>query len=138
MITFNYETPFALENEKELSNWIKKIIESEGCKTGDIHFIFCDDTYLHKLNVEFLKHDTYTDIISFEYNVGKILHGDIFISIERVQENAQHYGVTFQNELHRVIIHGILHLCGYKDKTEQDAKLMRAKENACLKRLNTI
>jgi rRNA maturation RNase YbeY len=135
MIEFNYETDFKLEDESHISNWIGAVIKSEDCKEGEINYILCDDEYLHKLNVEFLSHDTLTDIISFDYSVGKELHGDIFISIERVRDNAKDFGVDFSQELHRVIVHGILHYCDYKDKTEDDAKQMREKENHYLKQL---
>ena len=97
--------------------------------------MFCNDEYLHKLNLEFLNHDTLTDIISFDYSVGKELHGDIFISVERVADNAKDFEVDFDQELHRVIIHGVLHYCGYKDKTDEDANVMREKENYYLKTL---
>lgn len=129
MISFNYETDFKLENESVISKWISDVISSEGFKEDDINYVFCNDDYLHKLNVEFLNHDTLTDIISFDYSVGKIIQGDVFISIERVQENAKDFGVAFNNELQRVIVHGVLHYCGYKDKTDDDAKIMRKKEN---------
>tara|TARA_R110002124_G_C8595550_1_gene483761 strand:+ start:155 stop:565 length:411 start_codon:yes stop_codon:yes gene_type:complete len=129
MISFNYETDFKLENESVLSNWITNVIASEGFKLEEINYVFCDDDYLHKLNVEFLNHDTLTDIISFDYSVGKLIQGDIFISIERVEDNAKDFHVTFNKELQRVIVHGVLHYCGYKDKTDDNAKLMRQKEN---------
>ncbi len=129
MISFNYETDFSLEDENGLSDWISKAIVSEKFKEGDINYIFCDDEYLHKLNVEFLHHDTLTDIISFDYSMGKIIQGDIYISIERVRDNAKDFNVFFYEELNRVMIHGVLHYCGYKDKSTQDAKEMRAKEN---------
>jgi rRNA maturation RNase YbeY len=129
MISFNYETDFKLDNEAKVSEWISETITTENCNEGELNYIFCDDEYLHKLNVEFLDHDTLTDIISFDYSVGKELHGDIYISVERVADNAQDYEVDFSEELHRVIIHGILHYCGYKDKTDEDALRMRAKEN---------
>lgn len=135
MISFNYETDFSLKNEDEISLWISAAISSEGFKEGEINYVFCDDKYLHKLNVEFLKHDTLTDIISFDYTVGKIIQGDIFISIDRVKDNAKDFKNSFDEELHRVIIHGILHYCGYKDKTDSDAKIMRNKENHYLKLL---
>ena len=138
MIKFNYETPYQLSNEDTLSRWIFDAITAEGFKLGDINYIFCNDEYLHKLNVEFLHHDTLTDIISFDYRVGKILHGDIFVSVERVEENAKDFEVPFQQELHRVIIHGILHFCGYKDKTEEEAQSMREKENHYLGTLKGI
>ncbi|WP_435135608.1 rRNA maturation RNase YbeY [Formosa sp. A9] len=135
MIVFNYETDFIIDNEAELTTWISATIEEEECSEGDINYIFCDDEYLHKLNVEFLNHDTLTDIISFDYSVGKQLHGDIYISIERVQDNAVDFNTVLENELHRVIIHGILHYCGYKDKTDSEAKLMRSKEDYYLSKL---
>ena len=135
MIDFNYETDFKLEDEAQISNWIGAVIKSEDYKEGEINYIFCDDEYLHKLNVEFLSHDTLTDIISFDYSVGKELHGDIFISIERVRDNAKDFDVDFKKELHRVIVHGILHYCEYKDKTDDDAKEMRSKENHYLEQL---
>lgn len=135
MINYNYETDFKIDNEQQNSQWIQSVIESEGLVMGDINYIFCDDDYLHKINVEFLDHDTLTDIISFDYKVGKILHGDIFISVERVADNASDFEVSFDQELSRVMIHGILHYCGYKDKTESDKALMRQKENDCLENL---
>jgi rRNA maturation RNase YbeY len=129
MISFNYETDFELENSEEIKSWISKVILEENCSEGDINYIFCGDEYLHKINVEFLNHDTLTDIISFDYSVGKELHGDIYISIDRVIENASDYGTEFNNELDRVIIHGVLHYCGYEDKTNDEEKLMRSKED---------
>lgn len=135
MISFNFETNFQLKNQKELSSWINDTITTEECKEGEINYVFCDDQYLHKLNIEFLQHDTLTDIISFDYSVGKELHGDIFISIERVKENSEEIGVDFNTELHRVMIHGILHYCGYKDKEEADKTEMRQKEDVYLSRL---
>ena len=132
MINFNYENQFTLPNEALISNWISEVITSEGCKEDEINYVFCDDDYLHKLNVEFLNHDTLTDIISFDYSVGKTLQGDIFISTERVADNAKDFSVSFEAELHRVIVHGVLHYCGFKDKTDNDAKLMREKENQYL------
>ena len=128
MINFNYETDFILEEEEVISKWIMEAISNEGFKLEEINYVFCDDEYLHKLNVEFLNHDTLTDVISFDYCVGKIIQGDIFISIERVIDNAKDFEVNFLSELKRVIVHGVLHYCGYKDKTESDASLMREKE----------
>ena len=129
MISFNYETDFKLHDEKELSIWISSIINSEGFKEGDINYIFCNDDYLLQLNQEFLNHDTLTDIISFDYTLGKEISGDIFISIERVLDNSKDYQVDFSNELYRVMVHGVLHYCGYNDKTKKESQLMRAKEN---------
>ncbi|WP_445718509.1 rRNA maturation RNase YbeY [Flavobacterium sp.] len=128
MISFNYETDFLLENEEQYEVWISRIIESEGFDEGEINYIFCDDEYLHKINVEYLDHDTLTDIISFDYTVGNLVQGDIFISIERVQDNANDFNVSFDEELKRVLSHGVLHYCGYKDKTPNDEALMRLKE----------
>ena len=135
MINFNYETEFKLDSEQQISTWISNTISSESFKLEEINYVFCNDDYLHKLNVEFLNHDTLTDIISFDYSIGKIIQGDIFISIERVVDNAKDFDVSFEQELRRVIIHGVLHYCGYKDKTEDDAKVMRDKENHYLNQL---
>ncbi|WP_346883443.1 rRNA maturation RNase YbeY [uncultured Algibacter sp.] len=138
MINFNYETDFTLELEEQISSWVSNAIKEEGCKLEEINYVFCDDEYLHKLNVEFLNHDTLTDIISFDYCLGKIIQGDIFISVERVRDNAKDFSVSFNDELHRVIIHGVLHYCGYKDKLERDAKVMRDKENYYLQALKSL
>ena len=132
MIEFNYETKFTLKNEPKISEWIQDCVLTEGFKLGEINYIFCDDTYLHKLNVEFLNHDTLTDIISFDNTMGKLISGDIFISIERVKENAATFNASFEEELHRVIIHGVLHYLGYKDKNEEDQLAMTLKENESL------
>ena len=129
MISFNYETDFQLENEQEFENWISRVIASEDKEEGEISYIFCDDEYLHKINVEYLNHDDLTDIISFDYSEGNVLHGDIFISIERVRDNANDFSVPFDEELKRVIIHGVLHYCGYKDKSVKDEAVMRTKED---------
>ncbi|HLF50975.1 rRNA maturation RNase YbeY [Flavobacterium sp.] len=128
MINFNYETDFELDNERAHADWLSQVIISENKKEGEINYIFCDDEYLHKINVEYLNHDTLTDIISFDYSVGNELHGDIFVSVERVRDNAQDFEVTFEEELKRVLVHGVLHYCGYKDKSDADELLMRAKE----------
>lgn len=135
MISFNYENDFKLPNETQISKWISSVIVTEKCKEEEINYVFCDDDYLHKLNVDFLDHDTLTDVISFDYSVGKTLHGDIFISTERVEDNAKDFENTFEEELHRVLVHGVLHYCGYKDKTDEEAKLMREKENFYLNTL---
>lgn len=129
MITFNSETSFTLKNQNKLVKWIGDVVSSEGFQVGEINYIFCDDSYLNKINQEFLNHDTFTDIISFDYTLGKEVGGDIFISIERVLENAEKFNEVFENELHRVMIHGILHFMGYKDKTKKEKTLMRTKED---------
>lgn len=127
-INFYSENDFVLEDHRKYEKWIERVIASEEKKLEEISYIFCDDDYLLNLNEEFLKHDTYTDIITFDYSVGKILQGDIYISTERVKENSDEYNVSFEEELRRVIIHGVLHLCGYKDKTKEQSLLMRQKE----------
>lgn len=129
MISFNYETNFNLDNEPQLSKWIASVIEEENFREGEINYIFCDDAYLIQLNVEFLNHDTLTDIISFDYTMGKEISGDIYISVERVKDNANDFNVDFHTELNRVMVHGVLHYCGYKDKSEADEQIMRKKEN---------
>ncbi len=133
MINFNYETDFELSNEKAIQEWLSNVIVSEEKKEGEINYIFCDDEYLLEINQQYLDHDTLTDIISFDYSVGKELHGDIFISVERVRENAIDFGVSFDEEMLRVLSHGVLHYCGYKDKTESDEKMMRQKEEEKMK-----
>ncbi len=133
MISFNYENEFELSNEDQIATWISKVILSENKKEGEINYIFCDDDYLLNLNEQYLDHDTLTDIISFDYSVGNEIHGDIFISTERVLENAADFNVSFQEELQRVLVHGVLHYCGYKDKSEADEQLMRNKEDEKIK-----
>jgi len=128
MVIFNYETDFELNNESKYEDWIDSIIESEDKEAGEINYIFCDDEYLHEINMKYLEHDTLTDIISFDYCIGDLISGDIFISIDRVKENAQDFDVLFENELLRVMAHGVLHYCGYKDKSDEEANLMRLKE----------
>jgi probable rRNA maturation factor len=133
MISFNYEVDFRLEDENLYSDWISKVISSEIKNEGEINYIFCDDDYLLEINQQYLAHDTLTDIISFDYTIGNELHGDIFISIERVRENAIDFDVDFTEELKRVMAHGVLHYCGYKDKNEEDERLMRLKEGEKMK-----
>ncbi|SHM87835.1 rRNA maturation RNase YbeY [Flavobacterium xinjiangense] len=129
MINFNYETDFTLENEEAIAAWLTNVITSENKKEGEINYIFCDDEYLHKINLEYLNHDTLTDIISFDYTMGNEISGDIFVSVERVKDNANDFNVAFDEELKRVLVHGVLHYCGYKDKGEADELLMRNKED---------
>jgi len=126
------EIQFSLESESKTSTWISKIIDSENKITGEINYIFCSDNYLHKINLEHLNHDTFTDIITFDYVENGIISGDIFVSIDRVKENAKEFKDLFNNELNRVLAHGVLHLLGYKDKTEAEAKEMRSKEEFAL------
>ena len=133
MIEFFFETDFEISNVTKYSDWVNRIITSEDEKVGDVSYIFCDDSRLVKINQEYLKHDTYTDIITFDYTDGGKISGDIFISVDRVKENAERYHASFVNELHRVMAHGILHLCGYGDKTEQESSSMREKEEEKIK-----
>ena len=130
---FQENIEFKLKNSLKLKKWIKSIVEIEKQKIIDLNFIFCNDEYLYQINVEYLNHDTYTDIITFDNSEeqGKI-ESDIFISIERVKENADKLKITFEQELHRVMIHGVLHLLGYKDKTKTDKQTMRTKEDEAL------
>lgn len=133
MISFNYESDFTLDNEEIYASWIETIIKSENKNLGEISYIFCDDDYLHNINMQYLNHDTLTDIISFDYSEGDVISGDIFISVERVQDNANDFKVTFEEELKRVLAHGVLHYCGYKDKTDSEALVMRTKEEEKIK-----
>ena len=128
-IEFHAEGAFILENQAKFIAWFEATAKEEGKHIGSLNYIFCADEYLNKINVEFLNHDTYTDIITFDYSVGDELIGDLYISTERVSENAKEFKESLEDELNRVLIHGLLHLCGYKDKTEEEAKLMRTKEN---------
>ena len=133
MISFNYETQFKLAKKSDYSVWLSRVIQSESKSEGDINYIFCDDDFLLEINQQYLNHDTLTDIISFDYSVGNELHGDVFISIQRVRENAAEFEVTFEEELKRVMVHGLLHYCGYKDKSEKDKREMRFKEDEKIK-----
>tara|TARA_B110001452_G_scaffold62549_1_gene49242 strand:+ start:3946 stop:4368 length:423 start_codon:yes stop_codon:yes gene_type:complete len=135
MISFSTETTFELPKSEDISIWLSSIILKEDHSEGEISIVFCNDDYLHKLNLEFLNHDTLTDVISFDYSIGKQVHGEIFISVDRVKENATEFNQTFQTELSRVMAHGILHFCGYKDKTDSESSLMRTKECFYLKQL---
>lgn len=130
MISFStVETDYNLKNKLKVKNWVKSILETEGKTAGDITYIFCNDEYLLGINEKYLKHDTLTDIITFDYSENGILSGDIFISIERVKENMGSFDTTLDQELGRVMAHGVLHLSGYKDKTSVDKKMMRSKED---------
>ena len=133
MISFNYESDFSLEQEEVYTSWIETIVESENKILGEISYIFCDDEYLHSINMQYLNHDTLTDIISFDYTEGDVISGDIFVSVERVKDNAIDFNVPFEEELKRVLAHGVLHYCGYKDKSDADALLMRSKEDEKIK-----
>lgn len=134
MIEFNYETNFELHDVSNHENWIKQILHDYGFDLGEITYIFCDDAYLNTINQKFLNHDDLTDIISFDYTVEKTISGDIFISVERVKENAGEYSVTFEDELLRVMSHGLLHFMGFQDKNKEDQASMRLNEEICIKK----
>ncbi len=114
---------------KKSNDWLQKVITTENKQLGEIVFVFCKDAYLLEKNIQFLKHETLTDVITFDYCEGNQISGDILISVDRVKENSEIFEVTFLNELDRVMVHGLLHLLGYKDKTREDAKLIRSKED---------
>lgn len=122
--------------KRKISSWIKETIISEGKIPGDISFIFCSDNYLLEVNKQYLNHDYFTDIITFDYVENTVVSGDIFISCDRVKENAREFNAEFLNELSRIIIHGVLHLCGYKDKSKKDKLLMTQKEDFYLNLLS--
>ncbi|MEO1099362.1 MAG: rRNA maturation RNase YbeY [Bacteroidota bacterium] len=127
------EVDFNLENPDYTRHWINLIITQEGSSLEELNFIFCSDDFLHRMNFEYLDHDTLTDIITFDQSEqSKSIEGDIFISIDRVTDNAKDLNSTFQDELDRVIAHGVLHLLGFTDKTDAEQSLMRKKEEACL------
>lgn len=135
-IQFSFQTNYPLKSRTKIKQWIKQVIEAKGKKTGNITYIFCDDEYLLEVNKQYLKHDYYTDVITFDYVENDLISGDIFISTDRVRENALAFGSSETEELHRVIIHGTLHLLGLKDKSEKEASQMRQAENEALKLLN--
>lgn len=135
-IQFSFQTNYSLKSRTKIKQWIKQVIEAKGKKTGNITYIFCDDEYLLEVNKQYLQHDYYTDVITFDYVENDLISGDIFISTDRVRENALAFGSSETEELHRVIIHGALHLLGLKDKSEKEASQMRQAENEALKLLN--
>lgn len=126
---FTEDCKFAFKEKRLTSRWLKFVAESEAKRLGDISVIFCSDNYILDVNIKYLKHDYYTDIITFDYCEGNRLSGDLFISVDSVRENAAFYGTEFADELNRVIVHGVLHLIGYDDHTEEDIAAMREKEN---------
>ena len=138
MISFSAETLFELSNPQLTGAWLGSIISQEGYSEGEVSVVFCDDKYLFKLNVEFLNHDTLTDVIGFNYSLSNEIHGEIYISIDRVEDNAVEFSQAFETELLRVMAHGVLHFCGYNDKTDQESSLMRTKEDFYLNQLNDM
>jgi len=137
MINFHTEAiDFKVLNPIKTKRWLKSVIEAEGFEFSEINYIFCNDEYLHSINVEYLDHDTLTDIITFDNSEeDELIEGDIFVSIERIIDNTKDFNTTFEQEFKRVIVHGVLHLCGYYDKTDEDEKQMRAKEDYYLRLL---
>lgn len=135
---YSEDIDFQLNNTKLTEAWISKVIENHSFELGDISFIFCSDDYLLNVNREYLQHDYYTDIITFDYVEDKVVSSDIFISIDRIKENAEEFKVSFENELNRIIIHGILHLLGFKDKEPEQKELMTNKEDESLALLGTM
>ena len=129
---YTQDTSFVFKGKRHTSRWLKAVAEGEGKQLGDISIIFCSDNYLLDVNKKYLQHNYYTDIITFDYCEGNRLSGDLFISVDSVRLNAAEYGTSFEDELNRVIVHGLLHLMGYDDHTDDDITQMRAKENACL------
>jgi len=126
------ELDFSVGGENKIKDWIKKVVRAEGKTCGQLYYFFCTDDHLLNINKEFLNHNTYTDIVTFDYSEKKAVSGEIFISIERVHENAKKFKQPFERELLRTVIHGVLHLCGYGDKKPADKKKMRAKEDEAL------
>ena len=131
----NEKIKFLPKNKSVLKDWIASVIRKEKKKAVQIHYVFCDDKFLLALNKKYLNHHTLTDIITFDYSSNKELIGEIYISIPRVKENAKKFDVKFEDELHRVMVHGVLHLCGYKDKTKKDKAEMRRMEEFYLETL---
>jgi len=135
MINFYTETNFCHEQENEFIQWINACILDKNFTFSELNYIFVDDVYLHKMNMEYLDHDTYTDIITFDYSVGSELSADMYISVDRIKENSEKFNTVFYNELARVMIHGILHLMKFNDKTDAEIKEMRNQETICLTKL---
>ena len=134
----NGDIDFSFDKEETIKKWIAEIIARHDKKLGKISYLFCSDEMVYDYNLRFLNHDTYTDIITFDYVEGNLISGDIIISIDRVGENANSFSASFESELHRVIIHGVLHLLGFKDKSPDDAAMMRQKENESLQILDSL
>jgi rRNA maturation RNase YbeY len=133
---FNEDIAFPKVKKRITSNWIKQVISIEEKRVGDISFIFCSDEYLLDVNRKYLNHDYFTDIITFDDVEGDVINGDIFISVDRVKENSKEFATSFDDEVHRILIHGVLHLLGYKDKAKNDKNLMTEKEDLYLKLFN--
>lgn len=137
LVFHSEDIEFELKNQEQIAAWIEASAAAEGKSLGGVNFIFCSDEYLYQMNMEYLQHDTYTDVITFPYAEPEddYIQGDIFISVERTSENAASYGVSPEQELQRVMIHGVLHLLGYEDKTAAKKKIMTQKEDEYLAKL---
>lgn len=135
---YQKETNFDLQYKAIIKKWIKGVVEASGKKVGDVNIIFCNDPSILEINQQFLGHDYYTDIITFDYCEGNTVSGELYISVDTVEANAQEYNETFRNEMHRVIIHGILHLLGYDDHSEDDIAQMREQEDLALDDLSLV
>jgi probable rRNA maturation factor len=134
---FNENTLFTIRNRLKIRKWIENVIKLQGLEPGEINIILCDDDYLSKLNIKYLRHNTLTDILTFQFDSsGNRINGEIYISLPRVKENAETFGKTLENELHRVMIHGVLHLSGHLDKSKIEKEEMRRREDHCLSLLN--
>ncbi|PHR98874.1 MAG: rRNA maturation RNase YbeY [Leeuwenhoekiella sp.] len=133
MIEFNSQNDFVLKEETQVISWLEDIAKVEGYEIDDLGYVFCSDAYLLEINKQYLDHDTYTDIVTFDYSQKGILSGELYISTDRVRDNASEFDVSFETELRRVMAHGLLHMCGYGDKTEEQISVMRSKEEDCLK-----
>jgi len=130
MVSIQYEDTKILDLDPEFFvSWLSGVCKEEGCSLGELGIVFCSDEYILEVNKQFLQHDYYTDIITFDYREGDVIGGDLLISVDRVRENAGDLQVSFKNELNRVVVHGVLHIIGYKDKEESDERLMREKED---------
>lgn len=135
MIEFHKQTDFDWNAQEVVGSWLEELVVEEQKELGELAYIFCSDDYLYDLNVKFLDHDTLTDVISFDNTMGDLVGGEVYISVDRVRENAQEYSDSFEDELYRVMAHGLLHFCGYKDKTEDEVLEMRNKEEYYLNKL---
>ena len=125
-------------SRQEVKRWLEAVAKAYGRWVGTITYVFCDDAYILEVNRKYLEHDYYTDVITFDYTEGEVLAGDVFVSLDTVASNAEEYGTTYEEELHRVVVHAVLHLIGFKDKTEADAAVMREQENRCLELLKSM
>ena len=138
---YNDQTNFRLRDKRKIASWLKAVAQEEGYALGDVTYIFCSSEVHRKMNIDFIGHDYFTDVITFDYSDLKgegIVSGDIFIDVDTVKDNARIYGATFTSEMHRIIVHGVLHLCGQKDKTPRAEKQMHRKEDKFLKLLSEM